>query len=175
MWLWLEHEEEVEATEEQVPPPLETQAENCFYFDICGSEPDSPVNKGKPRCICHLLAIFWNRSHLLDALGDRSCVLNQLLHFLPWIWLLLLNPLFYKKVFLMLSFALEKQNVLFSQKLMLQSGWDVFKNKTWWWICQRPWWIQHRKRCTSARYQTLGLKWLSWDRAGDLHEKRVSV
>jgi hypothetical protein len=26
-------------------------------------------------------------------------------------------------------FALEKQNVLFSQKMMLQSGWDVFENK----------------------------------------------
>jgi hypothetical protein len=30
----------------------------------------------------------------------------------------------------MLSFALEKQNVLFSQKMMLQSGRDVFENKT---------------------------------------------
>jgi hypothetical protein len=39
-----------------------------------------------------------------------------------------------QKVFLMLSIALEKQNVLFWQKMMLQSGWDVFKNKTWWWI-----------------------------------------
>jgi hypothetical protein len=29
----------------------------------------------------------------------------------------------------MLSIALEKQNVLFSQKMMLQSGWDVFKKK----------------------------------------------
>jgi hypothetical protein len=29
----------------------------------------------------------------------------------------------------MLSFALEKQNVLFSQKMRLQSGWDVFKKK----------------------------------------------
>jgi hypothetical protein len=29
----------------------------------------------------------------------------------------------------MLSFALENKNVLFSQKMMLQSGWDVFKNK----------------------------------------------
>jgi hypothetical protein len=34
----------------------------------------------------------------------------------------------------MLSFALEKQNVLLSQKMMLQSGRDVFENKTWWWI-----------------------------------------
>jgi hypothetical protein len=44
------------------------------------------------------------------------------MHFLHWIWLLLLNPLFFKKVFLMLSFALEKQNVLFWQKMMLQVG-----------------------------------------------------
>jgi hypothetical protein len=66
--------------------------------------------------------LFWNLSHLHDALGDRSCVLNQLLHFLPWFWLLFLNPLFYKKVFLVLSFALEKQNVLFWLKMMLQLG-----------------------------------------------------
>jgi hypothetical protein len=34
-----------------------------------------------------------------------------------------------QKVFLMLSFALAKQNVLFSQKMMLQSGWDVFQKQ----------------------------------------------
>jgi hypothetical protein len=38
------------------------------------------------------------------------------------IWLPFLDPLFYKNVFLMLSFALEKQNVLFWQKIMLQVG-----------------------------------------------------
>jgi hypothetical protein len=53
----LEHEEE-EVTEERTPPPSDPQAGNCFYFDIYGSEPDSPVNKGKPRCICHLLDVF---------------------------------------------------------------------------------------------------------------------
>jgi hypothetical protein len=37
---------------------------------------------------------------------------------------------FIKKVFLMLSFALEKQNVLFGPKDDASSGWDVFKNKT---------------------------------------------
>jgi hypothetical protein len=73
--------------------------------------------------------LFWNLSHLLDALGDRSCVLNQLLHFLPWIWLLLLKSLFYKKFFLMFSFALEKQNVLFWQKMMLQVGGMFLKIK----------------------------------------------
>jgi hypothetical protein len=50
-------------------------------------------------------------------------VLNQLLHFLPWGFdYFSLNPLFYKKVFLMLSFSLEEQNVLFWQKMMLQVG-----------------------------------------------------
>ena len=54
----LEREEEVEVTEERTPPLSDSQAGNCFYFDICGSEPDSPVNEGKPRCICHLLVIL---------------------------------------------------------------------------------------------------------------------
>jgi hypothetical protein len=45
------------------------------------------------------------------------------------IWLPFLDPLFYKKVFLILSLALEKQNVLFWQKMMPQVGWDVFKIK----------------------------------------------
>jgi hypothetical protein len=60
IWLYLENEEEVEVEEEKTspPPPAEHQAGNCFYFDICGSEPDSPINEGKPRCICHLLDVF---------------------------------------------------------------------------------------------------------------------
>jgi hypothetical protein len=59
IWLSLENEEEVEVEEEKTspPPPAEPQAGNCFYFDICGSVPDSPINEGKPRCICHLLTI----------------------------------------------------------------------------------------------------------------------
>jgi hypothetical protein len=54
IWIYLENEEEIEVTEEKTPPPSDSQAGNCFYFDICGSEPDSPTNEGKPRCICHL-------------------------------------------------------------------------------------------------------------------------
>jgi hypothetical protein len=34
----------------------------------------------------------------------------------------------------MLSPALEKQMFCFKQKMMLQVEWDVFKNKTSWWI-----------------------------------------
>jgi hypothetical protein len=33
----LEHEEE-EVSEEGIPPTSDPQADNCFYFDICGSE-----------------------------------------------------------------------------------------------------------------------------------------
>jgi hypothetical protein len=54
IWLYLENEEEIEVTEEKTPPPLESQAGTYLYFDICGPEPDSPTNEGKPRCICHL-------------------------------------------------------------------------------------------------------------------------
>jgi hypothetical protein len=53
----LEREEEVEVTEERTPPS-DSQAGNCFYFDICGSEPDSPVNEGKPRCMQPLSLCF---------------------------------------------------------------------------------------------------------------------
>jgi hypothetical protein len=54
IWLCLENEEEIEVTEEKTPPPSESQAGPCLYFDICGTEPDSPTNEGKPWCICHL-------------------------------------------------------------------------------------------------------------------------
>jgi hypothetical protein len=37
---------------------------------------------------------------LNNALGDRSWVLNQLLHFLPWNYLPFLDYLFYSKGFL---------------------------------------------------------------------------
>jgi hypothetical protein len=50
--IYIESEEEVEVEEEKTsPPPEEHQADSCFYFDICGTEPDSPVNQGKPRCM----------------------------------------------------------------------------------------------------------------------------
>jgi hypothetical protein len=60
IWLYLENEEEVEVEETRTssPTPEEHQAGNCFYFDICRTEPDSPVTQGKLRCICHLLVPF---------------------------------------------------------------------------------------------------------------------
>jgi hypothetical protein len=57
-WLYIANEEEVEVEEERTPPLEEHQAGSCFYFDICGSEPDSPVKQVKPWFICHLLDFF---------------------------------------------------------------------------------------------------------------------
>jgi hypothetical protein len=57
-WLYLENEEESEVTQEKTSPPLESQAETWLYFDICESEPDSPTNKGKPRCMQPLSLCF---------------------------------------------------------------------------------------------------------------------
>jgi hypothetical protein len=59
-WLYIANEEEVEVEEEKTPPPPpeEHQAGSCFYFDICGSEPDSPVKQGKPRCMQPLPCVF---------------------------------------------------------------------------------------------------------------------
>jgi hypothetical protein len=75
----------------------------------------------------------------------------------------------------MLSFALEKQNVLFSQKMMLQSGRGVFENKTWWWIHHG-----HDGFNIGKDVPLSGTKLWVWnDKAEtgwvDLHEKRVSV
>jgi hypothetical protein len=60
VWLYLENEEEVEVEEEKtsLPPRDGHQAGSCFYFDICGTEPDSPVNQGKPRCMQPLPCVF---------------------------------------------------------------------------------------------------------------------
>jgi hypothetical protein len=58
IWLYIENEEEVTVEEEETTPSAENPpARNCFYFDICGTEPDSPTTQGKPWCICHLLAV----------------------------------------------------------------------------------------------------------------------
>jgi hypothetical protein len=58
-WLYIENEEEVTVEEEEPTPSIENPpAGNCFYVDICGTEPDSPTTQGKPRCICHLLAVL---------------------------------------------------------------------------------------------------------------------
>jgi hypothetical protein len=66
IWLNIENEEEVVVEEEGAtpPPPEDPPAGNCFYFDICGAEPDCPTKQGNPRCICHLLAVL--NSLLLD-------------------------------------------------------------------------------------------------------------
>jgi hypothetical protein len=53
------NEEEVRAEEEETAPPTENPpAGNCFYFDICGTDPDSPTTQGKPRCIYPFLVIL---------------------------------------------------------------------------------------------------------------------
>jgi hypothetical protein len=48
--IYIENEEEVEIEEERAtpPPPEDPPAGNCFYFDICGAEPNSPITQGKP-------------------------------------------------------------------------------------------------------------------------------
>ena len=67
IWLYIENEEEVTVEEEETAPSTEEEtapstenppAGNCFYFDICGTEPDSPTTQGKPRCIYLFLVIL---------------------------------------------------------------------------------------------------------------------
>jgi hypothetical protein len=78
IWLYIENEEEVTIEGEDTTPSTENPpAGNCFYFDIYGTERDSPTKQGKPRCICHRLATLKSFITLFVALGDRSCVLNR--------------------------------------------------------------------------------------------------
>jgi hypothetical protein len=41
--IYIENKEEVEVEEERAtpPPPEDPPVGNCFYFDICGAEPNS--------------------------------------------------------------------------------------------------------------------------------------
>jgi hypothetical protein len=63
--------------EEVVTPAENPPAENNLYFDICGVDPEPPATQGKPRCIIPFPWCFKNFITLYDALGGRSCVLNN--------------------------------------------------------------------------------------------------
>jgi hypothetical protein len=117
IWLYIENKEEVVVEEGVAPPPPEDPpARNCFYFDICGAEPDYPTTQGKPRCICQLLVILKSFSLAWCIRWYELCA-KQLMHFLPWeIDYFSLITCFMKGFFLMLSLALEKQNILFLNK-----------------------------------------------------------
>jgi hypothetical protein len=58
VWLCIENEEVI-VEEEEIAPPTETPSVgNSFYFDICGTDPESPTTQGKPRCIYLFLVIL---------------------------------------------------------------------------------------------------------------------
>jgi hypothetical protein len=50
--------EEVIVEEETAPRAEIPPVENSFYFDICGTDPESPTTQGKPRCIYPFLVIL---------------------------------------------------------------------------------------------------------------------
>jgi hypothetical protein len=52
IWLCIENKEKVSVEEGEIAPPTETPPTgNSFYFDICGTDPESTTKQGKPRCI----------------------------------------------------------------------------------------------------------------------------
>jgi hypothetical protein len=75
--LCIENKEEVVVEEEVVPHAENPPVESNFYFDICGTDPEPPATQGKPRCIYLFPCCFKLFITLDDALGDRSCVLNN--------------------------------------------------------------------------------------------------
>jgi hypothetical protein len=58
IWLCIENEEEITVEEEETAPSTENPPTENYFFYIYGTEPDSPMTQGKPRCICHLLVVL---------------------------------------------------------------------------------------------------------------------
>jgi hypothetical protein len=58
IWLCIENEEVIVEEEETAPPTEFPPARNNFYFDICGTDLESPTTQGKPRCIYLFLMIL---------------------------------------------------------------------------------------------------------------------
>jgi hypothetical protein len=56
--LCIENEEEVIVEEETAPQAEIPPVENSFYFDICGTDPESPTTQGKPWCIYPFLVVL---------------------------------------------------------------------------------------------------------------------
>jgi hypothetical protein len=56
--LCLENEEEVVVEEEVAPPTENPPVGDRFYFDICGTDLESPTTQGKPRCIYPFLVVL---------------------------------------------------------------------------------------------------------------------
>jgi hypothetical protein len=56
--LCLENEEEVVVEEEVAPLTENSPVGDSFYFDICGTDPKSPMTQGKPRCIYPFLVVL---------------------------------------------------------------------------------------------------------------------
>jgi hypothetical protein len=56
--LCLENEEEVVVDEEVAPPTKIPPVRESFYFDICGTDLESPTTQGKPRCIYPFLVVL---------------------------------------------------------------------------------------------------------------------
>jgi hypothetical protein len=56
--LCLENKEEVVVEEEVAPLAKTPPVSDIFYFDICGTDLESPTTQGKPRCIYPFLVIL---------------------------------------------------------------------------------------------------------------------
>jgi hypothetical protein len=56
--LCIENEEEMIVKEEIAPQAEIPPVKNSFYFDTCGTDPESPTAQGKPRCIYPFTCCF---------------------------------------------------------------------------------------------------------------------
>jgi hypothetical protein len=65
IWLCIDNEEEITIEEEETAPSTKNPPTgNCFYFDICGTEPDSLQHKASPGAFATSL-LFSKFYHLI--------------------------------------------------------------------------------------------------------------
>jgi hypothetical protein len=56
--LCLKNEQEIVVVEEVAPLAEIPPVGDSFYFDICGTDPESPTTQGKPWCIYPFLVVL---------------------------------------------------------------------------------------------------------------------
>jgi hypothetical protein len=113
----------------------------------------APVHYPFPWCFKIFITLY-------DVLGDRSYVLNNWCISFLENWLPFLDALLWKGFLWFLALLLKNKMFYFKTKGDASHWMGIFTKKRLVMLNPSgPWWVQHLKRCTSLRYQTLGCKW----------------
>jgi hypothetical protein len=142
-------------------PDRESSSEEQLLLRHLWCRNRNSYNTRQAPCIYPFPCCFKIFITLYDALGDRSCVLNNWCISFLENWVPFFDTSFMKRIFMMLSLALEKKKVLFlKQKVLLHTGLGFLQRKRLMMVNpSRPWWVQHLKRVPLSSTKLWGFKW----------------